>query len=96
MDHIDPTTVTSPRARLHDVHVLHDGGPGSWSVAEFIWDDRPAVGIRWNGGKGQPRLGNPQSRGLPTWFIVPREMEDQVRLAAERAAAAKKAAGAGS
>jgi hypothetical protein len=39
-------------------------------MTELLWDDRPAVGVRWNGevGKG---FGNPQSRGLPTWFILP-------------------------
>jgi hypothetical protein len=26
--------------------------------------------MRWNGNKTNP-LGNPNSRGLPTWFVVP-------------------------
>jgi hypothetical protein len=26
--------------------------------------------MRWNG-SGENPLGNPQSRGIPTWFIIP-------------------------
>jgi hypothetical protein len=33
--------------------------------------------MRWNGGKDNP-LGNPQSRGLPTWFIVPEQHWNQI------------------
>jgi hypothetical protein len=27
--------------------------------------------MRWNGSEDNP-LGNPQSRGIPTWFIIPK------------------------
>ena len=27
--------------------------------------------MRWNGDNDDNPIGNPQSRGLPTWFIVP-------------------------
>jgi hypothetical protein len=49
--------------------------PG-WSLAELIWDDSPAVGVRWNGDPNEPGVGNPQSRGLPTWLILPRPLAE--------------------
>ena len=33
--------------------------------------------MRWNGSDQNP-IGNPQSRGLPTWFIVPDQHVDQI------------------
>ena len=33
--------------------------------------------MRWNGNRENP-IGNPQSRGLPTWFIVPDEHARQI------------------
>lgn len=33
--------------------------------------------MRWNGTKENP-LGNPQSRGLPTWFVVPDQYWKQI------------------
>jgi len=33
--------------------------------------------MRWNGNKENP-IGNPQSRGLPTWFIVPEQYWKQI------------------
>ena len=43
------------------------------------WRDL-SLGIRWNGEPSSP-LGNPQSRGIPTWFIVPDELRDVVERA---------------
>ena len=34
------------------------------------------LAMRWNGNKENP-LGNPQSRGLSTWFIVPINIGDR-------------------
>lgn len=74
---VDPATVLSPKASVSNVHVVHDGGTwrdgdelSGWSCATLHWDGYPAVGLRWNGGEGQP-VGMPQSRGIPIWFIVP-------------------------
>ena len=36
------------------------------------------LAVRWNG-KGGDKLGSPQSRGRPTWFIVPEELEPAIR-----------------
>ena len=67
-----PQTVRSPRAHWTLVHVLYDGGEDSYSIAVGIWDGEPVLGTRWNGGEDSP-VGNPQSRGLPIWFIMPEE-----------------------
>ena len=40
------------------------------SLAIGRWAGRPVLAMRWNGTKDSP-IGNPQSRGLPTWFIIP-------------------------
>jgi hypothetical protein len=39
------------------------------------WEDEDRVGIRWNGADG-PGVGNPQSRGNATWFILPPELNE--------------------
>jgi hypothetical protein len=74
---IDPRTVLSPKASVRNLNVLFDGGLwdeethwAGWSLAKLEWDGAPAVGVRWNGEEGGG-VGNPQSRGLPTWFILP-------------------------
>jgi hypothetical protein len=80
--HIDPRTVLSPRNSVRNVNVIFDGGLwdddnprwSGWSVAELIWDGNPAVGVRWNGILGE-NVGSPQSRGLPTWFIMPEALK---------------------
>ena len=41
-----------------------------------LWGE--VLAIRWNGSAGA-EIGNPQSRGLATWFIVPEELEQTVR-----------------
>ncbi len=43
----------------------------------MLWDGDFAVGIRWNGKLGEG-VGSPQSRGLPTWFILPRPFVQDV------------------
>jgi len=75
---IDPRTVLSPKSSVRNLSVVFDGGPwddanprwSGWSLATLEWDGSPAVGARWNGTIGEG-VGNPQSRGLPTWFILP-------------------------
>jgi len=82
----DPKTVLSPKDRVKSVEVIFDAGPVdfSWSVARLKWDDSHAVGIRWNGDKSSTK-GLPQARGNPTWFVVPKELEDAVLDAARQA-----------
>lgn len=75
---IDPKTVVSPKSSVRNVSVLWNGGAwdeadpdwSGWSLATLDWDGSPSVGVRWNGHPGDG-VGNPQSRGLPTWMILP-------------------------
>jgi hypothetical protein len=63
--------VTSPRRRWSLIQILDDPKqPVSCVLALGRWDNHPVLAMRWNGDAENP-IGNPQSRGLPTWFIVP-------------------------
>lgn len=84
-----PGEVTSPRLRWSLTRVLKEGAEGSHAIAIGNWDKSPALAIRWNGTKESP-VGTPQSRGLSTWFIVPKDLvtpiletlpEDEKKLA---------------
>jgi hypothetical protein len=77
MSYIKPENVISPKRNVTVIHVLYDGGPGpgSYSLALGFWTDakgfRSRVLLaRWNGTPENP-IGNPQSRGLATWFVLP-------------------------
>lgn len=84
MPYCDPNDVTSPKSNWTLGRVIFNGGPGSWSVAEGIWDGEPAIGMRWNGEHDASAHGSPQSRGYPTWFIVPSEMESAAKSISAR------------
>ncbi len=81
----DPKTVLSPKERVKSVEVVFDKGPvdSSWSVARLKWGESAVVGIRWNGDKESTK-GLPQTRGNPTWFVVPDELKGAVLDAAEK------------
>lgn len=85
MSYVNPNTVLSPKSDVARVVVVHDTKVGGWSVAKLLWKGRPALGIRWNGDTDQ-KIGNPQSRGNPTWFIMPDELADVVLTKAEELA----------
>ncbi|MGH9396261.1 MAG: hypothetical protein ACRD18_05365 [Terriglobia bacterium] len=53
-------------------------------MALVNFDGEESVGFRWNGSEGESGIGNPQSRGRPTWEILPRELADVVREAVEQ------------
>lgn len=76
MAYIDPRTVRSPRNRWTLIEVLHNDGPDfrpeGHSVAVGEWDSDRVLAMRWNGNDDNPGIGHPQSRGLPTWFIIPK------------------------
>ena len=93
MPYVHPENVISPRRswRLLQVlydggdSVLHDGAEGGWSAAEGQWESSSGkwenrLALRWNGTTGA-EIGNPQSRGLATWFLVPEELADPLRTA---------------
>ena len=72
-----PQDVTSPRDHwtLADV-LLEDGGEDD-ALAVGYWDGEPVLAMRHNNGLNND-IGSPQSRGLPTWFIVPHHYEDAI------------------
>jgi hypothetical protein len=88
MSYQDPGQVKSPKGAVTHLKVIYDGGAqgGSgdewegWSIAELEWHEQPTLACRWNGGNGGGSgLGNPQSRGLPTWFIIPKPLHAAIR-----------------
>ena len=84
MPYVDPQTVLVPRNRVRSVRVLYNTGPGSgsWSAALLDFDGEERIAIRWNG-QGRKGIGNPQSHGRPTWFVVPNELAQTIREKAE-------------
>jgi len=74
MAYIDPQHVDSPKSFVSDLMPVYDGGEWESSVALLKWEGEDRVAMRWNGGtenqSQKPTPGNPQSRGLPTWFVV--------------------------
>ena len=91
MSYLDPKLVTSPKGAISDLEVLYDGkeqdvpieGVESWqigwSLAKLKWHGVEAHAMRWNAGTtvGAP-LGNPQSRGIATWFVLPKNIGEVV------------------
>ncbi len=69
MAHIPPEEVISPKASWRLIDVILDNGPDDCAYAIGMWDRKRRIGFRWNGTKESP-LGNPQSRGLPTWTML--------------------------
>jgi hypothetical protein len=69
--YVSPNSVISPRLHWSLITVLDDTGPGGSALAIGRWDTEPVLGMRWNGDNDSNPIGNPQSRGIPTWFILP-------------------------
>lgn len=69
--------VWASKASIRSVEVLYNRGPGRWSVARVVWEGKEKIGIRWNGENGHG-IGNHQSRGNATWFILPEELEEPI------------------
>jgi hypothetical protein len=68
--YIEPNKVISPRRHWTLLIVLDRGSAGNLALCVGRWDNNACLGMRWNGSEDNP-LGNPQSRGIPTWFIIP-------------------------
>jgi hypothetical protein len=75
MAYIEPATVLAPKTSVRSVEILYSTGNGGWAVARVGWEGLERVGIRWNGAEDGPGIGNPQSRGNATWFILPEELD---------------------
>jgi hypothetical protein len=75
MSYIDPKHVDSPKISVSALVPVYDAGEGKYAVALLKWDGEDRVAMRWNGETKDPNQkpppGNPQSRGLPTWFVIP-------------------------
>lgn len=90
MAYVLPQNVTSPRDRWEFLDVLYDGGPQRPAIAFGRWDESEIIAIRWNGDDQEgSAVGNPQSRGLATWFVLP----DWLALATLHALLAQHVAG---
>jgi len=92
VSYIEPSRVTAPRTVISEVEVVYDSqrdsedNEESWSVAKFLWNGEPRLGIRWNGDRRSKSVGTPQAFGQPTWFLVPRELGDKILERAEKLA----------
>ena len=84
MKYHPPATVLSPRDCIGNVKVLYDGGykKNIYSLAIVTWQGKKRIGIRWNINQREwdnpdkragktVCIGEPNSRGYPTWFILP-------------------------
>jgi hypothetical protein len=81
-DYITPDEVTAPRQRWNLIQVLQDGDEEDKheqrvAIAIGTWDGEKVLAMRWNGHKDW-RIGSPQSRGLPTWFIIPKSLNEAI------------------
>jgi hypothetical protein len=81
--HIPPEEVISPKNSWRLVDVVLDRGAGDCAYAIGMWENRRCVGFRWNGDAERP-LGNPQSRGLPTWTILDKALHRAVLKLVEK------------
>jgi hypothetical protein len=77
MPYIKPDDVISPKNSFRLLEVLHDDGEGSYSICIGFWDKKITLFLRWNGTEKLP-LGNPQSRGLSTWLVIPDDLTESV------------------
>jgi len=90
MGYQNPSSVKSPKGVVTHLRVIYDGGEQTetsgewdgWSVAELEWHEEPVTACRWNGSTSNDdvsEIGNPQSRGTPTWFILPKPLEEAIK-----------------
>jgi hypothetical protein len=90
MGYQDPRQVKSPKEAVTHLKIIYDGGEQAeayrewegWSIAELEWYEEPVLACRWNGSTVNDNvspIGNPQSRGVPLWFIIPKPLSDAVR-----------------
>ena len=87
----NPSQVTSPKDCISNVVPVFDGGIGAnpFSIALVTWDGEVRIGMRWNitlrewddANKVSGSIisvGEPNSRGYPTWFILPKVLLEQM------------------
>lgn len=76
-NYISPNDVHSPRQNWTLIAVLDEGKSDRGALAIGRWDGKVMLAMRWNGTEGNP-VGNPQSRGLPTYFMVPEKYNEAI------------------
>ena len=77
MGYVMPADVKSPKQRWYLFEVVLDRGEGNCAYALGEWDGARRIGFRWNGNE-ENKIGNPQSRGLPTWTMLDEVMHEAV------------------
>ena len=75
---IRPQNVKSPTKHWILIDILVE--QQEWSLALGEWDGGRCLAARWNGDAERPK-GNPVSRGMPTWFVLPREITEAILAA---------------
>ena len=81
----NPQQVTSPQDAVSNIRVILDQGENGVSVALLDWFGLPNIAIRYNvshkewdnedkASETVECVGNPVSRGYPTWFILPQDL----------------------
>jgi len=76
-DYIRPEKVNSPKNHWSYIATLDEAKEDECALVIGKWDSDIVLAMRWNGTSSKP-LGNPQSRGLPTWFIVPEKYYEDI------------------
>jgi hypothetical protein len=91
MAYVDPKEVISPKAHWHLFDVILDRKEGDCAYALGTWDGERRIGFRWNGDSKTGPLGNPQSRGLPTWTMLDPALHEAIvgLLSADKQSLAK-------
>jgi hypothetical protein len=79
---IPPESVVSPKDHWTLIDVLKINEVEGTSLALGRWNREVTLVMRWNGDEENP-IGHPQSRGLPVWFVLPREYQEAVLVAAK-------------
>lgn len=69
-NYVSPHDVHSPKDRWNLIAVLDEATMDDCALAIGRWELEARIALRWNGGSDSA-IGNPQSRGIPTWFILP-------------------------
>lgn len=74
-DPVSPDAVELPR-EYGPWRVFHQNVEEGWALAQ---DQKGRVGVRWNGYTGAySRLGYPNVRGQPCWFVLPEPIGELV------------------
>src|SRR5439155_8708453 len=79
--YVTPEEVVSPKRHWSLIAVLDDDDRSTLAIGR--WDGEAVLAMRWNGNKDNP-IGNPQSRGLATWFILPEKYWEGVLSTLQR------------